>query len=176
MKKLLLIVFLAGCAQAPTKAVNSVGGDSNPVVLADTRSPLDYNSFHVKGSINLNTADFLILKNPKTKLRILDPDLTQTVERLAKKGISPFKTVLLISETENDLEGKKWNWLLRQLGVTDVKMSTLAQFRVINSHLRPQPEPPRMPAWEIKDPRIILENSQKCFVEWSETGCVQQTD
>ena len=77
---------------------------------------------------------------------------------------------------EDDLESKKWNWLLRQLGVNDVKMMTLAQFRVINSHLRPQPEPPRMPPWEIKSPEIILENSQKCFVEWSETGCVQQTD
>lgn len=174
MKFLLTLLFFAGCTQAPTKALNEVGGEAPETILADTRSSLDYNTFHIKGSISLNTEDFLVLTNPKTKARALDPDIKQTVERLAKKGISPFKTVILISETNDSLENQKWNWLLRQLGVNDVKMMSLAQFRVINSHLRPLPEPPRRPPWEIKDPKTIFENAPACFVDWSTNTCLQK--
>jgi hypothetical protein len=174
MKKWLALIIFAGCAQAPTKVENSVGGEPVGTVLADTRSHLEYTTYHVKGSVHLSSSDFLILKDARSKTRVLDPDLAQTVERLANKGISPLKTVVLVSETADAVENKKWNWLLRQLGVNDVNMISLAQFRVINSHLRPMPEPKRMPVWEIKNPKLILDNADKCFVNWSEETCVQK--
>ena len=166
------VILLSGCQQAPTRIKDEIGGTPDKsVVLADTRSSLEFSTFHIRGSVNLNSQDFLVLKNTKTKTRILDPDMPQNIERLAKKGISPLKTIILIAEKKESDESKKWQWFLRELGVMDVQLMSLDEFRVQHKNLRPQPEPPRMPTWNVEVNQRFLEKSAECFVNWSEKLC-----
>lgn len=149
-----------------------VGGESSKkIVLVDTRSALDFESFHISGSVHLNSQDFIILKNPKTNLRILDPDVAQTIERMAKRGLSPLKSVILISHKKDSVENKKWNWLLHKLDINDVSFMSIEEFRVLNHGLRPQPEAGRMPVWEPHNGFQAIEKSHECFINWSEESC-----
>lgn len=170
--RLLLFLFLLSCQQVPTIVKSEVGGEPDKkIILADTRTALEYNTFHVKGSVSLNSSDFLILQNAKTQKRVLDPDLSQTIERLAKRGVSPLKTVILISDKKESIEAKKWSWLLHLLGIGDIKTMSIDEFRVLNRNLRPQPEPTAMPVWEIVNSKSILDISNRCFVSWSDSAC-----
>ncbi len=169
----LLMLGLGACQSQPTQLKQEVGGtDPKNRVLIDTRSSFDYESFHVSGSINLNTGDFLILKNAKTQTRILDPDVNQIVERLAKKGVSPLKPVILIGEIKNSFENRKWRWLLKQLDVRDVTTSGLEEFRSQNNSLVPVPKPESMPVWTLENQIEIRSKSEKCFVNWSDSDCL----
>ncbi|MEK6628283.1 MAG: rhodanese-like domain-containing protein [Bdellovibrionota bacterium] len=141
------------------------------IVLVDTRSSFEFAGFHFSGSVNLNTESFLILKNPKTKKRILDPDITQIIERLAKRGISPLKSVILISNKKDSNENKKWNWLLRKLEIANVTMMGFDEFRVLNKNRVPKAPPESEPVWGIVDVQIILKNADQCFVNWSDESC-----
>ena len=103
----LLSLVILSCQQKPTRiSEESAQVFDSRVVLIDTRSALNYESFHIEGSENLLVDDFLILKNPKSKTRIFDPDLLQTVERLANKGIHPSKFILLIGDKEDSIDNK----------------------------------------------------------------------
>lgn len=176
MKKLLwpLIAFvILGCQSKPTVVKQESENEyKKNTVMVDTRSAFEYATFHVSGSVHLSTEDFLILKNPKTKKRILDPDLEQTIERLAQRGLTPQKSVLLISETADSLENKKWAWLFKQLGITDIKAISLYDYRVQNKSLVPQAEPERQTAWVLQTSKNdILKAADICFVNWSEAQC-----
>lgn len=118
----LMVVFLGACQMAPTKIKTEVGGPAENTVLVDTRSSLEFSTYHVSGSVHLNTSDFLILKNANTQQRQFDPDLEQTIERLAKRGISPDKKIILISNKKDSEENQKWNWLLNKVEVKNVQM------------------------------------------------------
>jgi hypothetical protein len=106
---LILLSVLWGCQSAPTKIKQEVGGTPDKsVVYADTRSALAYTTYHPSGVISLNSDDFIILKNAATQTRVIDPDLNQLVERLARRGISPLKKVKLLSSNKDSDENKKW--------------------------------------------------------------------
>jgi len=167
-----IILIFSSCQLAPTKVKNEVGGTPNPnVVYADTRSALAYSTYHPSGTISLNSEDFIILKNAATKTRVLDPDLNQLVERLAKRGISPLKKVMLISTQKDSDENKKWKWLLAKLDVTNVEFLTLDEYIQQNRPLRPQPDPERANTWPVANPEVILKESDNCFVNWKATQC-----
>ena len=103
-------LLIVGCQSQPTVIRQEVGTqDFKDRVLVDSRSAFEYAGYHIAGSVRLNTGDFLILKNPKTEKRILDPDLNQIVERLAKRGISPLKQIVLLGSSVTDTEVLKWD-------------------------------------------------------------------
>lgn len=123
------LIFL-GCQPKPTRvSEESAQVFDARVVLIDTRSALNYESFHIEGSENLLVDDFLILQNPKSKTRIFDPDLKQTVERLAHKGIHPSKFVMLIGDKEDSIDNKKWKWLLSYLEISQIKTISIDEVR-----------------------------------------------
>ncbi len=156
---------MVGCQTKPTVVKNENANQDKKVrVLADTRSRLSYESFHLPGSIHLNSEDFIITKN---RNKFLDPDI---VERLARRGVSPEKDVVLISDTPNSVENKKWNWLLLQLDVKDVVMMSLTSYREANKNRVPQAPPERASVWKVEP--SVLEKSTSCFVNWSDDICL----
>ena len=63
----LLFLLIFSCQQKMTKAIEESADVFAPrTVLIDTRSALDFQSFHIKGSSNLLVEDFLILKSDRT--------------------------------------------------------------------------------------------------------------
>jgi hypothetical protein len=171
---LLMMLMFLGCQSAPTKLTQEVGRElNNNTVLADTRSALEYATYHVPGSITLNHVDFIILKNPATGQRILDPDIQQMIERLAKKGISPIKKIVLISTKKDSEENKKWRWLLRKLNVMNIEFMSLDEYIATNKPLRPQAMPERTYTWTVNETKPILDFADKCFVNWSDAVCNQ---
>ncbi|OFZ31154.1 MAG: hypothetical protein A2622_00710 [Bdellovibrionales bacterium RIFCSPHIGHO2_01_FULL_40_29] len=171
------IVVLSGCKQEPTKSMEEDANIFKPeTVLVDTRTAFMYTSSHVKGSVNLDSYDYLILKNPKTQRRILDPDIQQIIERLARRGLHPSKKVLLIGEQKNSIENKKWSWLLKLLEIERIERISLTEFRNENKNAR-YAEPDRAEPWILKmSPELqgefIIKKSDDCFVKWSDKKCV----
>lgn len=165
-------VALTSCQTQPTLVKQEVATqDFKNRVLVDTRSAFDFAGFHISGSINLYSGDFLILKNPRTELRVLDPDIAQVIERLAKRGLSPLKSVILLNEKRDDIENKKWLWLLRQLEVRDVTLMSLQEYREQNKNI-PQAKPEPAPVWNVKNVKGIQVKAGSCFVKWSESQCL----
>ena len=171
-----LSLLISGCQIAPTKTFNE---DANPfgtdAVLVDTRESFFYVSSHIPGSINLVTTDFLILKDPKNKRRIMDPDLEQTIERLSKKGIHPAKKVTLIADAKNSIENKKWAWLLKQLGIDSIQMLSINEFKKAHPNQR-FAEPSRADVWKLQQSpemqqEFILNKGNDCFVSFSDKKC-----
>lgn len=182
MRKLVLLLtvcFLAlSCQQKPTKVIEETSNQVFKIktVLVDTRDSFAYTSFHVPGSVNLISSDFLIIKDTKNKKRILDPDLNQTIERLAKKGVSKDSKVILIVDSKKSNEGKKWKWLLNNLEVENVQILTLDEFNQFHKNAR-FVEPERQDVWtlfksEQLQNEFILKKANDCFVSWNEKSCL----
>lgn len=166
------LFFIGACKQAPTRVQEESSNNyKKNVVLVDTRPAFEFATYHVAGSVNLNSENFLILKNSKTKTRVFDPDLNQTIERLAKRGISPLKSVFLISDKADSVENKKWNWLLQQLDVKNISMMTIEDYHKMNKNLIPQADPEAMPMWEVRNQMTILKKADLCFIKWTELDC-----
>lgn len=176
---LLSILFFVGCKHEPTKIIEQttdVYGKN--IVLLDTRQALAFTSFHVQGSQSLNTTDFVILKNPLAKAankkRVFDPDLTQTLRRLALKGISPEMTVYLIGDVKNSVENKKWRWLLSYLEIRDVRLFSLDEVRKMKNGRFTEAE--KKSEWILKSSveyqtEFIHKKAPNCFVGWSDQLC-----
>lgn len=167
----LILIFVGACQMAPTKIKTEVGGPVENTVLVDTRSSLEYSTYHVSGSVHLNSSDFLILKNINTQQRLFDPDIEQTIERLAKRGISPNKKIILISNQKDSEENKKWNWLLKNIQVQNIELTSLDEYIKANSPLRPKPQPERNEVWPIHNKNEILKLAPTCFVLWTPNTC-----
>lgn len=185
MKNYFLYLILAcgflvfGCTQKPTKTISeSVQIFEKKAVLIDTRNPLQFESFHIEGAQNLWWEDFIILANPKSKKRIMDPDLVQTIQRLAKKGIHPQKTIILINDQADAIENKKWAWFLSYLEIKDIKLRSLNDLKKSmtgqnNRFAKPEAQKP----WVLltsedfqKD--LVQKKSVDCFIGWNEKRCL----
>ena len=170
------LLLLSSCQQAPTKSLEETTNIfAEETVLVDTRSSFLYTSSHIQGSVNLVTADFLILKNPRTKTHSMDPDLQQIVERLARRGLHPSKKILLIGEAKNSVENLKWAWLLKLLGLDKVRMVSLAEFKKSHPNGRYK-DSERSEIWNIElsselQQEFILKKAPDCFVTWSAKRC-----
>lgn len=169
---LAFILGLVGCQMKPTKTSDEAGNRDAGRVLVDTRTSLQYESFHVAGSVHLRSDDYLVLQNARTKTRILDPDIEQIVERLARRGVSPQREIVLLSEKADSIENKKWNWLLLQLGVKNVVMMSLQTYREVNKGRPPLSPPEKAAVWSIERPQLLKAQAQQCFVAWSDEKCL----
>lgn len=176
LRILFLIFVVVGCQSKPTSLMEqSVNVFADNAVLVDTRDSFLFQSYHIPGSINLVTSDFLVLKNPKTKLRILDPNITEVIKRLALKGVSPQKKVILLSDVKQSVESKKWRWLLKNLEIENVVLITLNEFKKsqkTNSFSEPTPAE----EWDLHfsvelQNEFIYKKSKDCFIKWSDSKC-----
>ncbi len=170
--------LVTSCQLKPTTVIEeSADVFANRTVLMDTRSALDYASFHIKGSANLLVDDFIMRKNQK---RVFDPDLNSVIERLAYRGINPNKKVLLIGYRADSVENKKWKWLLNNLEITDVTMHSFDEFRKNASGRFASAKP--VDGWMLKSSEnvqkeFLLRKVQRCFVtpyikqSWPEAFC-----
>ena len=175
----ILFMIFAGCQQKPTKIIEeSAEPFEKNRVLLDTRSALDFASFHIEGSQNLLVEDFLILTNPMAKKRsqkrILDPDLAQVIERLAHKGVAPDKVIFLVGAPKDSVNNKKWKWLLNRLEIDDVRFATIEEISKIKNGRFAAAE--KMRPWTLKmsevlQKELIYKKSADCFVGWSEKKC-----
>ena len=176
LNKIILLGFLitvVACQQAPTRIEEQTVNTYNKnLVLVDTRPAFEFATYSVPGSVNLNSNDFLVLKNAKTKKRVLDPDLAQTIERLARRGISPLKSIVLLADKSNSEENKKWKWFLAQLGVHDVVLLPIDNYKKLNKSLVPQANSDAAPVWTVQNQSLILKNAEFCFVTWSDKNCL----
>lgn len=177
---LLFVLCLTwACQQKPTKALEeSANVFVRKAVLIDTRNPFLYESFHIEGSQNLWWEDFLVITNPKKKTRMLDPDLLQTVERLASKGIHPDKTIILLNDKADAVENKKWKWLLSYLEIKNIEMKSVNDLKKSargqnNRFAKAEPQTP----WTLltsedfqKD--LVSKKAQKCFVTFNPKICL----
>ncbi len=174
-----VILIFVGCKQAPTKVIEqNVDIFEKNIVLLDTRSDLEFTSFHIQGAQNLLTEDFLILKNPLAKVqnkkRILDPDLNQTIRRLALKGVKPDFKIYLIGDSKNSVNNKKWRWLLSYLEISDVSLFSMSEIKKIKNGRFADAE--KQIPWILKSSveyqnEFILKKAPTCFVGWDEKNC-----
>lgn len=178
---LLLLVcgLFVACQQAPTKTIEETSNSIFKVktVLVDTRDAFSYTSFHIPGSVNLVSNDFLVLKNPITKKYVLDSNLTETIDRLARKGVAPDRRIILLSTAKNSAENKKWNWFLKNLGFEDIDMTSVDEFNAKNKNAR-YLEPERADVWTLKlseqlQQEFIIKKGSDCFVKYSDKLCGQ---
>lgn len=179
MKNGIFIFLLVGVFSCQSRQTKSIEESANvfktETVLVDTRSAFLYASAHIKGSVNLSSQDFLLLKNPLTKTRVFDPDLIQTIERLAKRGIHPSKKVLLLSDSKDSVEIKKWTWLLKLLEVESIEATGFQDFRKQTKNAR-YAEPREEKPWtlglgEDLQNEFIIKKAPDCFVTWSPKKC-----
>lgn len=176
MRSLQRVVILAvasgltACAPTATVVKEEVGVNEKAIapVLVDTRPNFQFTASHLQGSIHLESSDFIILKSAAKKERIFDPDLQQTIERLAKRGISPLKRIILISEKADSLENKKWTWLLNQLGVLHIERVSLKSYVEKNKPV-PMAEPDPQAPWTVENGPEIVKKAEKCFANWSDS-------
>lgn len=183
---LLLSILISGCQQVPTSALEETVDVFEPRgVLVDTRSALDFNSFNIPGSVNLLVDDFLIVQNPmvnlKNQKKSFDPNLNSIIERLAKRGISPLKKIYLIGSKKDSIENKKWKWLLNNLDVKEVELTSLEQFKKNKTRRFSLPESENI--WTLHlgpelTQELIINRAKKCFVKnyskndkWDEKYC-----
>lgn len=182
MKILSLVFFMMtmwACQQKPTKVLDeSAQVYEKKAVLIDTRNPFQYESFHIEGSQNLWSEDFLVLTNPKKKTRMLDPDLAQTVERLASKGIHPDKTIILLNDKADAIENKKWKWLLSYLEIKSIETKSINDLKKSikgqnNRFANPEPQKPwKLLTSEDFQKDLVLRKAPRCFLKWEAQNCL----
>ncbi|MFN8790849.1 MAG: rhodanese-like domain-containing protein [Bdellovibrionales bacterium] len=132
-----------GCQQKPTVGVTEGGlllenRDYRKViqpeaVLFDTRSPFEYNTHRVPGSINLIPQDFQVKKDPLDAAR-----------RLSLYGVTPETPIVILGDGSGD--EAKLAWEMTQLGLRKVETLRVQVFRTLN--LRAEPQRPNAIIWK----------------------------
>lgn len=109
---------------------------------------------------------------------MLDPDLAQTVERLANKGIHPDKTIILLNDKADSIENKKWKWLLSYLEIKNIELKSLNDLKKTikgqnNRFAKAEPQRP----WTLltsedfqKD--LVTKKAANCFLKWNPKICL----
>lgn len=174
---LFFVIFSVGCQLSPTKISEESSGALKNIVFVDTRSALEFESFHLEGSIHLQTSDFLILQNglsKNKKNRILDPDLKSIIQRLAIKGVHPERKIVLMGSPAKSVESLKWNWLLKQIDVLNVEMVSFEEAK--KKYQRQIQKPISTDAWTLNTEislvqETVFKKSNQCFVQWLDGFC-----
>ncbi len=175
IRLLLALCFFEGCANLPTLVKDEVVTPSKKEerLLVDVRSELKYSGHHISGSVSLRTESFILLKSSLNKLRNIDTDLDQTAERLSKKGITPERKVLILFDSESEIESKKWKWFFESAKFKSVDLQNIDEYRQQNPNRVPSEEPEAVPRWTLSDSvkSYILKHAESCFIEWNHKLC-----
>lgn len=144
--KLALLIFLfgiVGCQQKPTFGVTESGvlvqdQDYRKIISADavvfdTRSPFEFNTNKVPGSINLPLTDFEASRDPLDAAR-----------RLSLYGVNPATAVVIIGDGQGDEQKLAWEFI--KLGVTHIETLKSSVFRMMN--LKPEGPKKNVPLWK----------------------------
>ena len=127
----LVLAFQIGCQQKPTLGVTESGVlvqsqdyrkaiQANSVVF-DTRSPFEFNTNKVPGSINLPVQDFDVSK-----------DTLDAARRLSLYGVNLETPVVIIGSGNGDEQ--KLAWEFSKLGLTKIETLNSKVFRMMNLH------------------------------------------
>lgn len=140
------LVLIAGCAQQPTKLIESKTPQfqlktkldeartqiQSGTVILDTRPPLEFHANKVPGSILVEWKDFT-LKNSGAE-GVLDKDPVNITRRLALWGINQDSKVIVLGK-RNDVDSEqaalfgRVAWMLREVGVKNVKTFNYELFK-----------------------------------------------
>ncbi len=153
---ILVLVFQVCCQQKPTIGVTESGVlvqsqdyrkaiQANSVVF-DTRSPFEFNTNKVPGSINLPIQDFDVSK-----------DALDAARRLALYGVNSETPVVIIGSGNGDEQ--KLAWEFSKLGLTKIETLDSKVFRMMNH----QPEGAKKNVTLWKPDSSMGEISQKEF-------------
>ncbi len=125
------LVFQIGCQQKLTLGVTESGvlvqsQDYRKVIQAnsvvfDTRSPFEFNTNKVPGSINLPVQDFDVSK-----------DAFDAARRLSLYGVNSDTPVVIIGSGNGDEQ--KLAWEFSKLGLTKIETLNSKVFRMMNHH------------------------------------------
>ena len=139
----LAALLILGCQQKPTVGVTEGGlllenRDYRQViepqaVLFDTRSPFEYNTHRVPGSINLIPQDFQVKKDPLDAAR-----------RLSLYGVTPDTPIVILGDGSGD--EAKLAWEITQLGLRKIETLRVQLFRTLN--LRQEPARANAVIWK----------------------------
>lgn len=178
----LVLLFLTGCLMKPTNLLEeSVDALAPNTVLVDTRSPLQYESFHIEGSVNIRAEDFIIVRNPTAKKKFqkrgMEQDLDLIISRLAEKGINRDNRVILLADKADANSNKRMKWLLKNLEVSEVQTENIDAFMQKNPGKFARPTTKEV--WNLRSSRLfqkefIIDKSERCFSDvkkWSEGFC-----
>lgn len=115
-------------------------------IIIDGRPPAEYLFSHIQGSLSMRWEDFSQSKQPHQGL--LDPDLFFHARRLARYGISPESSVIVVGRGRSgDGEEGRLAWTLRVLGLKQVQFAHIDQFSIPLSTQDSPPLPP-VPMWK----------------------------
>lgn len=145
MKFIIALAFLIslGCQQKPTVGVTEGGilledrdyrqAIQADAVLFDTRSPFEFNTNRVPGSINLIPSDFVVKLDPLDAAR-----------RLSLYGVAPETPVVILGDGSGDDARLAWEFV--QLGLKNIETLKISVFRTLNARI----EPPKrnVPIWK----------------------------
>lgn len=152
------LMLLLACQQKPTLGVTESGvlvqnQDYRKVILEnsvvfDTRSPFDFNTTKVPGSINLIPADFHVSLNPLDAAR-----------RLSLYGVNPDSTVVIIGDGNGDEQKLAWEFI--KLGIIRIEILRATVFRLMN--LKPEPPKENVSLWkpESAHGEMTIKNFEK---------------
>jgi thiosulfate/3-mercaptopyruvate sulfurtransferase len=172
MIRLLVVLLLIGCSQAPTKGYEKQSvfrpgsknimsitttktGTIEPIeikpqtVVIDTRPPFVYTLSHLPGSMNMSWQEFT--ETSLKKRGMLVKDLFAKARRLARAGIAPESEVIVVGDGKSGKgEEARLAWTLRYLGVKNVEFvgkDYFDQARWVGSHVQEAPKA-NVPMWK----------------------------
>ncbi len=151
VKLLVIVVAAVGCQQAPTKINQTASVDQNILlknvsgelkveantILVDARPAFEFSVAHAPGAVNLLWEDFATPNTPTPGK--VPKDISPIAHRLALHGIYPGAAILVMG---NGKAGKgeegRVAWSLVNLGVRDVQIASIDQFRVGMTNAEPK--------------------------------------
>jgi 3-mercaptopyruvate sulfurtransferase SseA len=147
---------LAGCQLNPTKVSVELPVMSAKVavqevlkkdpVIVDARSFFDFNAGHAPGAVFVDWRD---LQSPRDKA-LLDSDVSSLAQRLALKGISPKRPVVVVGKgLKGDGAEGRVAWILKNLGVLEVYLLRESDLRISNK--MQSSETKNAPSWRPND-------------------------
>lgn len=151
-----IVAGLVACQQKPTLGVTESGvlvqnQDYRKVIVEksvvfDTRSPFEFNTNKVPGSINLPVSDF------QASL-----DLMDAARRLSLYGVNPSVPAVIIGDGKGDEQKLAWEFI--KLGVTQIETLKVNVFRLMN--VKPEGLKKNVALW--KPEKKYAEINQKEF-------------
>ena len=148
-----VLLGLSGCMTQPTKSfeeepalkkdLTSLSAD---VVLIDARPSFQHQLARPSGAIGMSWQDFSQKSEPF--LGVLEKDLFFHARRLARMGISPQSSILVLGNGQQGQgEEGRLAWTLKVLGISKVQIGHVNHFRMASSKAE---APPRaaVPIWK----------------------------